>query len=192
MKGFTASTSRDKMGLRTVPIGELNFENCFVPTENRLGKEGAGFSISNHSLEYERCSILASQLGAMERQLETAIQYAKTRQQFGQPIGKFQSVSNRIVDMKLRIEAARLLLYKTAWLKKNGQPAMMEAALLKLYLSESFIESSFGPDPYPRRQWIYDRFWGGKGPAGCHRWRTLCRDFGYSAEYCGEVVGAVV
>jgi alkylation response protein AidB-like acyl-CoA dehydrogenase len=113
-----------------------------VPTENRLGKEGAGFSISNHSLEYERCSILASQLGAMERQLETAIDYAKNRQQFGQPIGKFQSVANRIADMKLRIETARLLLYKTAWLLKNGQPAMMEAALLKLYLSEGFIASS--------------------------------------------------
>lgn len=141
-KGFSASPSRHKMGLRTVPIGELNFDNCFVPSENRLGKEGAGFSISNHSLEYERCSILASQLGAMERQLETAIKYAKTRQQFGQPIGKFQSVSNRIANMKLRIEAARLLLYKVAWLKKNDQPAMMEAALLKLYLSESFIESS--------------------------------------------------
>jgi alkylation response protein AidB-like acyl-CoA dehydrogenase len=131
--GFSASPMRDKMGLRTVPIGELFFENCFVPTENRLGGEGAGLSISNHSLEYERCSILASQLGAMERQLEQAIDFAKKREQFGQPIGKFQSVSNRIADMKLRLETARLLLYKTA---------MMEAALLKLHLSECFAESS--------------------------------------------------
>ncbi len=142
MKGFSASLNRDKMGLRTVPIGELNFENCFVPESNRLGKEGAGFSISNHSLEYERCSILASQLGSMERQLETAIEYAKNRHQFGQAIGKFQSVSNRIANMKLRIETARLLLYKVAWLKKQDKPAMLEAALLKLHLSESFVESS--------------------------------------------------
>ena len=140
--GFTASPVRDKMGLRTVPIGELNFNNCFVPTENRLGGEGAGLSISNHSLEYERCSILASQLGAMERQLEEAVDFAKKREQFGQPIGKFQSVSNRIAGMKLRLETARLLLYKTAWLKKEGKPAMMEAALLKLHLGESFAASS--------------------------------------------------
>ena len=142
MPGFTASPIRSKMGLRTVPIGELNFDNCFVPEENRLGKEGAGFALSNSSLEYERCSILASQLGAMERQLETAVDYAKNREQFGQPIGKFQSISNRISNMKLRLETSRLLLYKVAWLKKEGKSAMMEAALLKLHLSECFVASS--------------------------------------------------
>lgn len=141
-KGFNASESRSKMGLRTVPIGELIFEDCFVSEENRLGKEGAGFSISNHSLEYERCSILASQLGAMERQIETTIAYAQKREQFGQKIGKFQSVSNRVAEMKLRLETSRLLLYKVAWLKKMGKPAMLEAALLKLHLSESFVASS--------------------------------------------------
>ena len=98
-------------------------------------------SIATHSLEVERCCILASQLGAMERQLQRAIAYARSRRQFGQPIGKFQSVSNRVADMKLRIETARLLLYKVAWLVERGQPAMMEAALLKLYLSEAFVES---------------------------------------------------
>ena len=141
MKGLTASPSRNKMGLRTVPIGELTFEDCFVPEENRLGKEGGGLALSNHSLEYERCSILASQLGTMERQLETSVEYAKNRQQFGQPIGKYQSVSNRIADMKLRIETAKLLLYKTAWLKQQGKSAMMEAAMLKLHISESFVAS---------------------------------------------------
>lgn len=139
--GFVASPAREKMGLRTVPIGELTFEDCFVPEANRLGPEGAGVSISTHSLEMERCCILASQLGAMERQLEAAIQYARTRHQFGQPVGKFQSVSNRIADMKLRLETARLLLYKVAWLKQMNRPAMMEAALLKLHLSECFVES---------------------------------------------------
>ncbi|MCZ6681165.1 MAG: acyl-CoA dehydrogenase family protein, partial [Candidatus Poribacteria bacterium] len=118
MAGFSVSPVRDKMGLRTVPIGELIFENCFVPAENRIGPEGAGVSISNSSLEWERCCILASQLGAMERQLETSVRYARERHQFGQPIGKFQSVSNRIADMKVRLETARLLLYKVAWLKK--------------------------------------------------------------------------
>ena len=78
----------------------------------------------------------------MERQLETAVSYAKERQQFGRSIGSFQSVSNRIADMKLRLETARLLLYRTAWLKERGESAMMEAALLKLHLSGSFVESS--------------------------------------------------
>jgi alkylation response protein AidB-like acyl-CoA dehydrogenase len=78
----------------------------------------------------------------MERQLEACIRYARERQQFGQPIGKFQSVANRIADMKVRLEAARLMLYKVAWLKKMNRPAVMEAALAKLYLSECFVSSS--------------------------------------------------
>ncbi len=139
--GFTASPVKNKMGLRTTPFGEITFDNCFVPEENRLGKEGSGFSLSGYSLEFDRCFNLASELGAMEQQLEKTIAYAKSREQYGQAIGKFQSVSNRIADMKLRLETARLLLYKVAWLKDKGQPAMLEAALLKLYLSESFLAS---------------------------------------------------
>lgn len=140
--GFHCSNKKSKMGMRSTPIGNLDFYNCFIPSENLLGSEGLGFSILNHSLEYDRCCILASQLGAMERQLEATIDYAKKRKQFDQPIGKFQSVSNRIADMQLRLETSKLLLYKTAWLKKNGDSAMLEAALLKLQLSEAFIASS--------------------------------------------------
>jgi len=140
--GFTTGPVKDKMGLRTVPIGELFFEDCFVPDGCRLGPEGAGVNISNQSLEWERCCILASQVGAMQRQLEAAIQYAKSRKQFDQPIGKFQAVSHRITDMKLRLETARLLLYKAAWLKHNNKPAVMEAALAKLQISECFVQSS--------------------------------------------------
>lgn len=139
--GFHVSPVREKMGLRTVPMGELIFEDCVVPQANRLGPEGAGASISGESLEYERCAILACQVGAMERQLETAIDYARKRQQFGQSIGKFQSVSNRIAEMKVRLETARLLLYKTAWLKQRGESAMLEAAMVKLYLGEAFVQS---------------------------------------------------
>lgn len=140
--GFSISRELEKMGLRTSPMAELVFQDCFIPAENRLGPEGAGSNIFNDSMEWERSCILASHIGAMERQLETSVQYARDRQQFGQPIGKFQSVANRIVDMKVRLETARLLLYKVAWLKKMGKPAVMEAALAKLYLSESFIQSS--------------------------------------------------
>ena len=141
-EGVSVSANKEKMGLRTVPIGEIQFANCFLPESQRLGPEGAGASISNHSLEIERCSILASQLGAMERQLECSIARAKSRKQFGKPIGQFQSISNRVADMKLRLETARLLLYQVAWLKQNKQPAMMESAMLKLHLSESFLSSS--------------------------------------------------
>ncbi|NIP42776.1 MAG: acyl-CoA dehydrogenase, partial [candidate division Zixibacteria bacterium] len=112
-----------------------------LPDENRLGPEGAGANIFADSMEWERSSILASHIGAMERQLETSIQYAQEREQYGQSIGKFQSVANRIVDMKLRLETARMLLYKVAWLKKNGKNAVMEAAMAKLYISESFVQS---------------------------------------------------
>lgn len=142
MKGFEQSKKMSKMGMRCIPIGGFTFTDCFVPEENLVGSEGSGFGILHHSLEYDRCSIMAAQLGAMERQLEESITYVKGREQFGQPVGKFQSVSNRIAEMKLRLETARLLLYKTAWLKEQGKSAAMEAALLKLQLSEAFVDSS--------------------------------------------------
>ena len=140
--GLQASPARQKMGLRTAPMGELVLENCLVPLENRLGPEGAGVGVSTSSLEWERSCILASQLGAMEHQLESTIRYARERRQFNQPIGKFQSVANRIAEMKLRLETSRLLLYQVAWLKKMGRPAMLDAALCKLHLSECFVQSS--------------------------------------------------
>lgn len=141
-EGFTVGENNRKMGLRTVPIGELKMNDCFVPESHRLGEEGAGFSTFNYSLEFERCCILASQIGTMERQLRDCIEYARNRKQYGQSIGKFQSVSNRIADMKMRIETSRLLLYKVAWLKSQGKSAMLDAAVLKLHLSESFLDSS--------------------------------------------------
>jgi alkylation response protein AidB-like acyl-CoA dehydrogenase len=140
--GFTVSRSIEKMGLRTSPMGELILADCFVPEASRLGPEGAGSSIFNSSMEWERSCILGSHVGAMERQLEGCIRYARERRQFGKAIGKFQSVANRIADMKVRLETARLLLYKVAWLKRMGKTAVMEAALAKLYLSECFVQSS--------------------------------------------------
>jgi hypothetical protein len=140
--GFTVSRDIEKMGLRTSPMGELIITDCFVPEAARLGPEGAGAQVFNSSMEWERASILASHVGAMERQLEDSIRYARERKQFGQPIGKFQSVANRIADMKVRLETARMILYKVAWLKKEGKPTVMEAAIAKLYLSEAFVRSS--------------------------------------------------
>ncbi|MGD0477323.1 MAG: acyl-CoA dehydrogenase family protein [Nitrososphaerales archaeon] len=139
--GFAVSRELDKMGLRTSPMGEIVLDNCKVSVDNRLGPEGAGMSIFNSSMEWERSCILASAVGAMQRQLETCISYAKTRQQFGQSIGKFQSISNKIADMYLRLEAARLLIYKVAWLKRQGKPALAEAAAAKVFTSEAWVQS---------------------------------------------------
>ena len=140
--GFRVSRNIEKMGLRTSPMAELILEDCVVPEESRLGPEGAGSAIFNSSMEWERSCILGSHIGAMERQLEASIRYSRERRQFGQPIGKYQSVANRIAEMKVRLETARLLLYKVAWLNKIGKPAVMEAAMAKLYISECFVSSS--------------------------------------------------
>ena len=140
--GVRRGPERDKMGLRSTPMSDLILDDCLLPEENRLGAEGTGLSLSTRSLEWERCCILASQLGAMERQLEDCIAFAKNRVRFGQPIGKFQAVSHRLVEMRLRLETSRLLLYKVAWLKQSGQSAQLEASLLKLHLSECFTASS--------------------------------------------------
>lgn len=141
-QGFSVSRSLDKMGLRTSPMGEIILTDCEIPVENRLGKVGAGMAIFNSSMEWERSCILASAVGAMQRQLETCVRYAQTRRQFGQAIGKFQSISNKISDMYLRIEAARLLIYKVAWLKQQGKAALAEAAMAKVFTSEAWIQSS--------------------------------------------------
>ena len=98
-------------------MGGFELVDCVVPESSRLGAEGVGLSMFNHTLEWERSFILASHVGAMARQLDECVDYAKAREQFGRPIGTFQSVSNRIADMKVRLETAQLLLYKLAWMK---------------------------------------------------------------------------
>ena len=140
--GFSISRNMHKMGLRTSAMGELVMEDCFVPEGNRLGREGGGAQIFNSSMEWERACILGGHLGTMERQLEECVAYARERRQFQQPIGKFQAVANRIADMKVRLETARNVLYKVAWLKKSGKSAVLDAAIAKLYVSECFVQSS--------------------------------------------------
>ncbi|MFQ5901195.1 MAG: acyl-CoA dehydrogenase family protein [Thermodesulfobacteriota bacterium] len=142
INGLSVGRSIEKMGLRTSPMAEVVLDDCKVGTENRLGKEGNGAIIFKHSMGWERSCILASCIGTMERQVEVCTEYAKTREQFGKPIGKFQSIANRIIDMKIRLETARLLLYRAGWLRSQGQKAIQEVAMAKLYLSECFVQSS--------------------------------------------------
>jgi len=138
--GLSLGKHTVKMGIRTSPMCEVYFDDCAVPEANRLGREGAGKMLFADSMSWERGCILAGGVGAMQRLLETSIAYANDREQFGQAIGKFQLVSSKIVDMKLRLETARALLYKSAWLKSKGRSVYLEAAMAKLYISESWIE----------------------------------------------------
>ena len=140
--GFTVPRKMDKMGLRTSPMGEVVLDGCRVPAASRLGPEGAGMAIFNSSMTWERSCILASAVGAMQRQLEACADYARARKQFGQAIGKFQSVANTVADMYLRTEAARLLVYQAAWLGQHGKSALAEAAGAKLFTSEAWVQSS--------------------------------------------------
>jgi alkylation response protein AidB-like acyl-CoA dehydrogenase len=139
--GLIINRGLQKMGLRTSPMAEIAFDNCRIPVENRLGREGRGVGVFESSMEWERGCILANYLGLMRRQLESCIEYVRTRKQFGKPIGKFQSVANRIVDMKVRLDTCRPLVYRIGWLKERKKPAMLEAAVAKLYVSEALINS---------------------------------------------------
>jgi alkylation response protein AidB-like acyl-CoA dehydrogenase len=140
--GFRVGREIHKMGLRTSPMAELVFEDCVVPGENRLGREGRGAQIFNDSMEWERGCIFASALGAMARQLDDAVAYARERHQFGQQIGKMQAVQRRLVEMKVRLEAARLLLYRAAWAKQEGIDPGPTAAIAKLVVSEAWAQSA--------------------------------------------------
>jgi len=141
-KGFGVGKPIDKMGLRTSPIGEVILEDCEVPEENRLGREGGAAAIFNSEMEWERGCLFATHLGAMESVLENCVDYAKQRHQFGSPIGKFQSVSHKIADMKVRVELSRLILYKIAAMKARGKRAPLESAIAKLFVSESYVKTS--------------------------------------------------
>ena len=139
--GLVIGRKLDKMGLRTAPMAEVFLENCEVPAENLLGGEGGGSFLFTRSMTWERGCILSSAVGSMQRLLETCIRYANTRKQYGQPIGKFQHIAGKIVDMKLRLETCRLLLYHGAWLRSQGKSGFLEASLTKLHISDCWVKS---------------------------------------------------
>jgi len=140
--GFEVSEPLQKMGLDTNPLGKIKLENCIVEQSQRLGAEGIGVSLFTQSMDFERGFVFASHIGSMCRQLDQCIEFSRNRKQFNQPISKFQSVSNRITEMKTRLEICRLLINKVAALKDNQAPAMLEAAMAKLYISEAFVANS--------------------------------------------------
>lgn len=140
--GLSVGRSIEKMGLRTAPLGEVILEDCEIPTSARLGRQGNGAAIFNHSMSWERSCIMASCVGTMQRQLESCIEYAQTRKQFGEPIGKFRPVTDKLVDMKIQVETARMLLYRAGWSKSRGEETPEQSAMVKYYISECFVKSS--------------------------------------------------
>jgi alkylation response protein AidB-like acyl-CoA dehydrogenase len=140
--GFMPGQAFDKSALRTCPIGELVFEDVRVPESAIIGKVGAGGPIFNQSMEWERTCLVAAHLGKMERLLEKSIDYAKTRSSFGKLIGQNQAVSHRIVDMKVRLEAARLLTYRAAMRLETSKAVGLDASMAKLFTSEALLETA--------------------------------------------------
>lgn len=141
-KGVHIGPPLHKLGLRTAPMAEVTLEDVVVDADAMLGKKGGGAAIFTSEMEWERSCLFACHLGVMERQLEQCVKYAQDRVQFGQAIGKFQSVSNRIANMKMRIEVGRGSLLRVAWLKDQDRRAGMEAAIAKLFVSEAYVASS--------------------------------------------------
>jgi hypothetical protein len=140
--GFKTGREINKLGLRTSPMAELIMEDCEVPAANLLGAEGQGAEIFNSSMEWERGCILACSLGAMERQLEACVRYASQREQYRQPIIEFPAVADKLAEMKLRMEMARLLLYRVGWAKQRGLDTALYAATAKVCLSEACVQSA--------------------------------------------------
>jgi alkylation response protein AidB-like acyl-CoA dehydrogenase len=140
--GLTVGKPFEKMGLTTSPICSIYLERCRVPRENLVGAEGSGAAIFTSSMHWERACLFAGYLGTMDRELGRTIAYARERHQFRRPIGRNQAVAHRIVDMKLRLESARLLLYHACWMRDQGEEATLEVSLAKLAVSESAIHSA--------------------------------------------------
>jgi len=134
--GFTAGKKENKLGMRASETTEMIFDNCRVPKENLLGKEGEGFKQAMQILDGGRISIAALSLGIAKGAFIAATNYAKERHQFGQAIANFQGISFKLADMATRIEAAELLILQAADLKNNGKKLTKESAMAKYYASE--------------------------------------------------------
>lgn len=141
-EGFSKGQKFEKMGLRTSPIGEIVIEDMWVHESTLLGGEGAGTSIFTQSMEWERVCIGAKHCGTMQRLMEKSIDYAKEREAFGQKITSYQAVSNKIVDMKMRLEASRLLSYNAATRLDKARDVAIDACMTKVFVSEALIKTA--------------------------------------------------
>lgn len=142
LTGITLGEPFDKMGLNGCLAGRIGFRDCHVPREFLLGQEGQGSAIFAHAMMWERACLFAAYLGMMDDQLDRCVAHARARQQFNRPIARFQSVSHRLAEMKRRLEASRLLLYRACWLIDQQDHGQSAAALAKLSVSEAAVANS--------------------------------------------------
>jgi len=140
LEGFTYGEHYDKLGIRSSATAELVFSNVKIPRENLLGKEGQGFRIAMDTLDGGRIGIAAQALGIAQGAYDSALDYAKEREQFGKPIAFQQVISFKLADMATKLRACRLLIYSAADLKTNHEPFAMEAAMAKYYTSDRCLE----------------------------------------------------
>jgi alkylation response protein AidB-like acyl-CoA dehydrogenase len=135
--GFVVGKKEDKLGIRASSTVELSFSGCRVPAANLVGQEGQGYKIAIEQLNEGRIGIGAQMVGLAQGALDHTLRYVQEREQFGRPIGQFQGVQFQLADMRTEIEAARLLVYNAARLKEANRPFLAEAAMAKLFASES-------------------------------------------------------
>ena len=140
--GFKVGQLEDKLGLRGSHTAELILEDCRIPKENLLDKEGMGFIGAMNILDRGRTAIGAMSVGIARGALEDSLEYAKQREQFGRPIGKFQAIQWKIADMATEIDAARLLVYRAAYVEDQGTRFTKEAAMAKLFASEMAMRAT--------------------------------------------------
>jgi len=136
LKGFNIGAKEKKMGIRGSDTREISFEDCLVPKENLIGEENKGFRIALELLDSGRIGVGAQSIGIAQSALAEALKYSKERVQFGQPICNFQAIQFKLANMATQIEAARLLVYRAAWLKQNKIRCSIEASMAKLFASE--------------------------------------------------------
>lgn len=129
-----------KMGIRASVTAEVILEDCVVPAENLLGKEGEGFTLAMHTLNHARISTASGAIGVSRRALDLAVEYAKTRVQFGKPIGYNQGVSFMLADMAIAIEVGRNMIWKAAWLADQGLPFAKESAICKTFCTDVGVQ----------------------------------------------------
>jgi len=140
--GFKTGQTFEKMGLRTCPIGELIFDDAEVSADDMLGEPGAGSVIFSDSMNWERICLVACHLGTMQHLLEQATEFAKTRQSFGQRVSKNQAVSHRLADMKVTLEAARVMTYRAASRLGSARDIGLDASITKLFVSEALVKAA--------------------------------------------------
>jgi alkylation response protein AidB-like acyl-CoA dehydrogenase len=139
MPGFAPAKKENKLGLRASETASVIFEDCVVPDENRLGEEGMGFVNAMQILDGGRISIAALAVGIAQGAYESAVRYSGEREQFGKPIREFQAIQFKLADMATQIDAARLLMYRVAWMKDQGKRTTKESSMAKLFASEMSV-----------------------------------------------------